>query len=67
MKRKGIGHFLNNFDWLLFIAAMLATAMGMVLIYSASLSGGTSARDVLVQSVALIGGLIMMIVICLID
>ncbi len=67
MKRKGIKYFLNNFDWLLFLAAILATAMGMFLIYSASLSGGTSSRDVLVQSAALAGGLIMMAVICYID
>lgn len=67
MKRKGLKYFLNNFDWLLFFLAFFASVFGLCLIYSASLSGGTSSRDVLVQSVALVGGIIMMAVICYVD
>lgn len=67
MKRKGIKYFLNNFDLLLFSAALIASVLGIVLIYSAGLSAGTSQRDVLVQSVALICGLLAMAVLCYID
>lgn len=67
MKRKGIKYFTANFDWLLFFLAFAASAAGIFLIYSASLSGGTSARDVAVQTAALIMGIAAAALICAVD
>lgn len=67
MNKKGWKYFVNNFDWLLFAAALAASLMGIVLIYSASLSGGTSVRDVTVQSVAFGAGILVMGFLCYID
>lgn len=67
VKRRGIKYFISNFDWTIFIAALIATAMGLTLIYSAGLPGGTSGRDVAVQSVAWGLGLLVMAIVCYID
>ncbi len=67
MKRRGIKYFLNNFDWLIFIPALVATCMGIVLIYSAGIAGGTSARDCTIQTVALLIGIVAMALLCYID
>ena len=67
MKRKGIRHFINNFDWWVFIPAFIASVFGIMLIYSAGIAGGTSQRDVMVQSIALLIGLIGMIIAIKID
>ena len=67
MKRKGIRHFINNFDWWVFIPAFIASVFGIMLIYSAGIAGGTSQRDVIVQSIALLIGLIGMIISIKID
>ena len=67
MKRRGIKYFINNFDWTVFVPALLCTLFGLALIYSAGLAAGTSGRDVLVQSVALCIGIIGMAFVCYID
>ncbi len=67
MKRKGWKYFLNNFDWLLFAAALVASLMGIALIYSASLAGGTSVHQVTVQAVALVAGIAAMTILCYVD
>lgn len=67
MKRRGFKYFVNNFDWTIFIAAIALSVIGILLIYSAGLSGGSSHRDVVVQCVALFAGLIAMGFLCWID
>ncbi len=67
VKRRGIKYFISNFDWTMFIAMLTATAMGLALIHSAGLSGGTSSRDVAVQSIAWGIGLLTMALLCYID
>ncbi len=67
MKRRGIKYFVNNFDWSVFVPAFICSIFGLILIYSAGMAGGTSQRDVLVQSVALLLGLLAMGLICYID
>lgn len=67
MKKKSFKYFINNFDWLLFTSAVLASIFGIILIYSAGMAGGTSARDLLVQSIALLLGIFLMALICYVD
>ena len=67
MKRKGYKYFLNNFDWSIFVPALFSSIFGIILIYSAGLAGGTSERDVLVQSIALLVGVLSLALICYID
>ena len=67
LKRRGIKYFMNNFDWTVFVPALLCSIFGIVLIYSASRVTGAATRDVFVQSVALVLGLTAMAVLCWID
>ncbi|MDP4133467.1 MAG: rod shape-determining protein RodA [Bacillota bacterium] len=67
MHRKGLKYFINNFDWVLLALVFISSALGIALIYSAGKAGGTSYRDVTVQSVAMMAGLIAMSVIMLVD
>ncbi len=67
MKKKSFKYFVNNFDWYIFIAAVLSSVFGIMLIYSAGIAGGTNVRDLLVQSVALLLGIGVMALVCYID
>lgn len=67
LKRRGFKYFLNNFDWTVFIPALLCSLFGLALIYSAGLAAGTSNRDLMVQSVALAIGILGMAFTCYID
>ncbi len=67
LKRKGFKYFLNNFDWSIFVPAVLCSIFGLFLIYSAGVAAGTNSRDVLVQAIALVIGLLGMSLICYID
>ena len=58
---------MNNFDWSVFVPSLLCSVFGIALIYSAGLAGGSSGRDVLVQSIALGVGFVGMALICYID
>ncbi len=67
MKKKSFKYFINNFDWFLFTAAFLSSIFGIILINSAGVAGGTNVRDVFVQSMALLLGILMMALVCYID
>ena len=67
LKRKGIKYFINNFDWSVFVPALLCSIFGLFLIYSAGIAAGTNNRDILVQSIALFIGLLSMSLICAVD
>ena len=65
--KSGVVSYLRNTDWLLLILCIVASAYGVVLIYSTAVTAGLGRSDYMIQVVACVIGLIAAIVISKID
>lgn len=70
-KVKAIGHYLKNTDLYLLILALVCSAYGLALIYSATLNPVSwqdgSTRNLLVQGAAIVLGVVMFVLMSLVD
>lgn len=65
--KSGVSSYIHNTDWLLLLSCVAASLYGIILIYSAAHTAGTGSGDYVIQSVAVIIGLIAALVISRFD
>lgn len=65
--KAGIVSFVRHTDWLLLLSCAAATTYGLLLVYSAAVSAGSSSRDYLIQVAAAGVGLIAAVIISRFD
>lgn len=65
--KSGVSSYIHNTDWLLILSCVAASLYGIILIFSAAHTAGTGSGDYVVQSVAVVVGLIAALVISTFD